>query len=241
MQYVIAKELMENRPETRIILLSVVERDDLDHPAFRYLADPADVIESPLLINRYYLQNVAVLPYRQLNLFAQTLFPAWFGVSTSLRQDYWGTQFDPTYSFRAPSGKIADAYHVMPLYELAAGSAQILRDQGGPWHPHSRWYTLNNPLEQAFTEHLANDAKRDCVEVVMVYLPFYKSPPHNYNQAFYSRFGPLLDAQSLGGDPHDYMDEMHFNRYGVDRASPWLKDALQPYLEPLKNPQPCTK
>jgi hypothetical protein len=241
MQYVIAKELIRNRPETKIILLAAVERDDLDHPAFRYLADAPDVLQAPLIVNRYYLQNAAVLPYRQLNFFTQSLFPQWFNVSHTFRKDYWGTNFDPTNGYRAPSGKFADPSHVMPQDQLEKGSRQVIADQGGVYQPRSRTYLLNNPLEQFYARDTAAMARQHCIETIFVYLPFYKSPAHDYNESFYQSLGPVLDATQFDNDPTLYMDEMHFNRNGVARLSPWLSQSLDPYLAPLLSRAPCPK
>jgi hypothetical protein len=88
LHFLVARELLESHPETRIILLSVVERADLSHPAFRYLADPIDLLRAPFLLNHYYFIDAAFLPYRQLSYFVQTYLPGWFGVSRAFRKDY---------------------------------------------------------------------------------------------------------------------------------------------------------
>ena len=130
LHFLVARELMENHPETRIILLSVVEQADLSHPAFRYLADPIDLLRAPLLLNHYYFLDAAFLPYRQMSYFVQTYLPGWFGVSRTFRKDYVGTGFDTTYSFYLPSGKLVDRYHVMPQDKLEAGSRRIIDGVG---------------------------------------------------------------------------------------------------------------
>ena len=123
LHFLVARDLMENHPETRIILVSVVEQADLSHPAFRYLADPAELLGAPLFLNHYYFLDAAFLPYRQMSYFIQTQFPDWFGVSRTFRKDYLGTAFDTTYSFHLPSGKLVDRFHVMPPEDkLEAGS-----------------------------------------------------------------------------------------------------------------------
>ena len=130
LHYLVARELMENHPETRIILLSVVEKADLTHPAFRYLADPIDVLQAPLLLNHYYFLDAAFLPYRQMSYFVQTHFPAWFGVSRTFRTDYMGTGMDTTHSFYLPSGKLVDRYARDAAREADAGSRQIIEGMG---------------------------------------------------------------------------------------------------------------
>lgn len=235
LHFLVARELLENHPETRIILLSVVERADLSHPAFRYLADPADLLAAPLLVNHYYFLDAAFLPYRQLSYFFQTFFPRWFGLSRTFRKDYAGTDFDTTYSFYLPSGKLVDRYHVMPPDKLEAGFIKVMTGLGGgPWHQPSRWHAWNNPLEDEYSERIVEVAQKHSVETIFVRLPFYKSPPGMYDENFYRSLGPLLDAEGLTTDPHYYGDEGHFNRYGTNLVSPWLDRAIQPYLSPLK-------
>jgi hypothetical protein len=241
LHYLVARELVEKHPETRIILVSVVEQADLTHPAFRYLADVDDLLREPLLINHYYFLDAAFLPYRQMSYFVQTQFPGWFGMSRSFRQDYQGTGFDTTYSFYLPSGKLVNRYTVRPPDKLAADSTQTIEEDGGAWHRQSHWHALNNPLESEYTKRLADAAKKHCVEVVFVHLPFYNTPPNMYDKGFYQGLGPLLDAEQLSKDPHSYQDVLHFNRYGTDLVSEWLKSSIDPYLGPLDNRTPCLR
>ena len=239
LHYLIARELIENHPETKMILVSVVEEADLSHPAFRYFADPGDLVRAPLLVSHYYFPDAAFLPYRQLSYFMQTLFPPWFGVSRSFRSDYAGTNFDTTYSFHLPSGKLVDRYYIQPKEKLDAESQQRIQELGGSWHPPSAWQAANAPLEREYTKRLVSVAKEHCVETVFVRLPFYNSPAHIYDEAFYSGLSPLLDAEQLSGDPHNFQDMGHFNRYGTDLVTPWLKEAISPYLAPLQDPASC--
>jgi hypothetical protein len=241
LHYIIARELIENHPETRVILLSVVERADLSHPAFRYLADVKDLLCAPLLINHFFFLDAAFLPYRQMSYFVQTQFPALFGESRSFRHDYFGTGFDTTKSFYLPSGKLVNRDAVMPVDKLAAGSREMIRDVGGDWHPPTGWDALNNPLEIEYTKRLADDAKRHCVEVVFVRLPFYNSPPNMYDVSFYQSLGPLLDAQELSNDPRFYSDQGHFNRNGTDEVTSWLWSHIDSYLGPFEDRAPCLK
>lgn len=241
LHYLVARELLENHPETRVILLSVVERADLSHPAFRYLADPLDLLRAPLFINHYYFLDSAFLPYRQMSYFIQSLAPTWFGVSRTFRNDYMGTGFDTTYSFYLPSGQLVDRYRVRSQYELDLGSKQFINGLGGPWRKPSRWHTLNNPLESEYTERIVEVAKEHCAETIFVRLPFYKSPLHMYDETFYRNLGPLLDAEQLNGNPHNFGDQGHFNRYGTDLVSTWLNESINPYLGPLRAPISCSK
>jgi hypothetical protein len=241
LHFLVARELLEKHPETRIILLSVVENADLSHPAFRYLADPIDLLRAPLLLNHYYFLDAALLPYRQMSYFVQTEFPGWFGVSRTFRKDYAGTGFDTTYSFHLPSGKLVDRYYVMPQDKLEADYREKIMGLGSTWHQPSRWHALNNPLEEEYTRRIVDVARKHGVETIFVRLPFYKSPPHMYDEAFYRGLGPLLDAEGLTSDPRDFEDGGHFNRSGTNLVSAWLKEAIKPYLGPLETAVSASK
>ena len=236
LHYSVASELLANHPETKLILVSVVERADLSHPAFRYVTDVHDMLHAPLWINHYYLTDVAFLPYRQMSFFVQSCFPSWFGKSDSFRSDYMGTGFDSTQSFRIPGGRLIDRY-LVALPQKLNDEAQTLKSGigtgDGNWVRPSKWYALNAPLEPDYTERLVALAKQHGALVVFVHLPFYSSVPGQYDHTAYERLGPLLDAQQFSNDPHSYADGGHFNRYGIAKISPWLDSAIEPYLHTL--------
>jgi hypothetical protein len=238
LHYIVAKELLDSHPETRLILVSVVERADISHPAFRYVSDVRDVLHAPLWINHYYAIDAAFLPYRQMSFFVQSLFPSWFRESDTSRSDYLGTNFDSTRTFRTPTGRLIDRYLVAPPGKLAQEAAELKSGIGngdGYWIRPSTWYTTNAPLEPEYTARLAALAKQHGAEVVFVHLPFYSSVPGQYDHAAYEQLGPLLDAQQFSDDPHCYADAGHFNRYGIVKVSPWLASAIDPYLDPLRS------
>jgi hypothetical protein len=238
LHYTIAKELLESHPETKIILLSVVERADISHPAFRYVTRVSDVLGAPWRINHYYAIDAAFLPYRQMSDFVQTMFPSWFRKSTSFRADeYRGTNWDSTQTFRIPGGRLIDRYLVASSEKLATGAAEMksgLGSKEGYWVQPSKWYALNAPLEPVYTTRLTEMAKQHGAQVLFVHLPFYSSIPGQYDHAFYEHLGPLLDAQQFSTDAHTYADVGHFNRYGIVKVSPWLASAIDPYLDPLR-------
>jgi hypothetical protein len=238
LHYIIAKELLASHPETKIILLSVVERADITHPAFRYVADTKDVLRAPWFINHYYAVDAAFLPYRQMYYFVQSIFPTWFGKSLALRNDYLGTDWDSTQSFRTPTGRFIDRNLVASPQRLASGSAEMKSGLGngdGYWVQPSSWYALNAPLEPVYATRLAAMATQCGAHVIFVHLPFYSSIPQQYDHAAYERLGPLIDAQQFSTEPHFYADEGHFNRYGIQKVSPWLSSALDPYLDWLRS------
>jgi len=238
LHYIIVKELLESHPETRLILISVVERADISHPAFRYVADTRDILDAPLMISHYYAEDAAYLPYRQMSYFVQSIVPSWFGKSLVMRKDYLGTDFDSTKSFRIPRGRLIDRGLVAPMQKLKNEAAELkagLGNTDGYWVQPSAWYTLNEPLEPEYTARIAALAKQHGAFVVFVHLPFYSSRPWQYDHAAYERLGPLLDAQQFSDDAQFYADGGHFNRFGIEKISPWIASAIDPYLDSLRS------
>jgi hypothetical protein len=235
LHYEIARELIATHPEVKMILLSVEERADISHPGFRYISDVSEVLHAPLWINHYYAVDAAFLPYRQMSFFFQSLFPDWFSVSRTPRKDYLGTDWDSTQNFQIPGGRFLNRYTVAQPDKLEKEAEERRAEvgPGGYWAPPSAWYRLNAPLEPEYTERLVAMAKRNGTTVIFVHMPFYKSIPGEYDHRFYESLGPLLDAQQFCGDPHLFADAAHFNRYGIRKLSPWLEEALTPYLGAL--------
>jgi hypothetical protein len=237
LHYIVAKELLASHPETKLILISVVERADISHPAFRYIADTKDILGAPLVINHYYAADAAFLPYRQMSYFVQSAAPSWFGKSCTFRKDYLGN-WDSTRSFRIPGGRLIDRSLVGPPQKLIQESAELkagLGNADGYWVKPSAWYALNEPLEPEYTANIAALAKQRGALVVFVHLPFYSSKPGQYDHAAYEKLGPLLDAQQFSDNAQFYADGGHFNRYGIEKISPWIASAIDPYLDSLRS------
>ena len=107
--YVIAKRLLEHHPEVKLIILSAIGQMPREgHPAFRNLADARDVVGAPILLNADYANDLAFLPWRQISLFVQGLFPATFGIHDFAGSAYDGPGYDTTASFRTPTGNYVD-------------------------------------------------------------------------------------------------------------------------------------
>ena len=104
--YVTAKRLLADHPEVKLLILSVIEQMPREsHPAFRNLADTGDIIKAPVLVNRAYFTDLAFLPFRQMSLFVQTLFPKAFGLHRHFDPaNYARAAVDSTHSFELPTG-----------------------------------------------------------------------------------------------------------------------------------------
>jgi len=238
LHYLIGEDLLRSRPETRLVLMSLVEPIRRTHPAFRYVADVSDVLGAPLWINYYWLENAAFLPYRQLSFFVQTLFPSWFGVRLAFdRGHYLGTAFDTTHNFRLENGKLVDreahgsraALDAAPTRSSASDSV-LARLTGGN----------DNIIEDTLTARLARDMEGKCSRLLLVHLPTYRGKLGEPDLATNSRAATVLRTPPwVGADWTDYYDSGHLRRSGIDQVSAWLPQALAPHLQTLRQPPVC--
>jgi len=235
--YVIAQELMRAHPETRLVLLSLVEPIRRSHPAFRNIADARTVLTQPMWLNYYWLDNAAFLPYRNLSLFFQSRFPALFGMDAQFNAPRYaqqgGTAFDTTKSFRLDNGALVDR-------ESLKDEAVLDRDWGGGARSApSRLAQLtgadDNIVENGLTAALAQQLHARCTGLVLVHMPIYRADNSAIDIATNERAAPiLLTPPSIGDSWQDFSDPGHLRRSGIDKVTDWLPGALTPYLGPLE-------
>jgi hypothetical protein len=225
--YAIVKRLIAERPELKLIVLSVIEQMPREgHPAFRDLADAEDVLGAPLLLNRDYANDVGVLPFRQISLFAQSLFPRAFGDATALDPSrYPGTEYDSTQTFRLPDGKIVDRDGIQLEGTLAATAAARVRQITRPLLG-ARGADYEFAVERDYTRRIAALAKAHGVSVMFLYLPIYKDHEPVTDQGFYDAIGPTVSPQFIADDYRLYSDYGHLNVYGSRLVAPWLADRI---------------
>ena len=136
--FVIAQDLFRTRPETRLVLVSVVEPIRFSHPAFKNIGDTRDVLAMPMWINYYWLENAAYQPYRNLSLFIQSQFPRLFGVEPGFdRQHYarYGTQFDTSQSFRLDKRRADRSRQAARQGAAGQGRGRAVRSRSVPAGP----------------------------------------------------------------------------------------------------------
>lgn len=224
--YAVAKRLMETQPELKTIVFSVVEEmPRRGHPAFRNLADAGDVVKAPILINFAYAEDVSILPYRQMSLWAQTLAPGLFGVTRTLSPDYAGAGFDPTKTFTLPDGRVVERDAVVPEEYLRAGAEREILSQTPQVLPPA-FVEYEYAPERAYTRQVAELARRHGVRVVFLHLPIYSDTRSVSAAGFYTAYGPILWPNFLAGESTYFSDYGHLNRHGSAQATAWLADQL---------------
>lgn len=225
--FVVAKRLLESRPETRLLVLSVIEQMPRDgHPAFSQIADAHDVIAAPRVFNRDYLADLAHLPFRQISLFTQSTFPAAFGHPEAADLDgYWGDGFDTTASFTTPTGNYVDRDLARTEAEIGPSAAARIQTITPPLLPNSL-ADYEFAVERQYVREIAALAEANGTRILFLYLPIYGHPMPVHGRDFYSDYGEILDAGFLASEPGFYSDYGHFGREGSSVATSWLAEQL---------------
>ncbi|WP_174274571.1 hypothetical protein [Sphingomonas bacterium] len=237
LHWAVADELLANRPELRLLLLSASPEAVLSHPGFRFLGDDRSVAGSPALYNPSYVDNLLTLPYRHLSYFVQGLWPRAFQLSPRFDPAiYRARGFDPTDSFVSATGNFVDRNRQLDPATVdaqrAARAAEMRVDPKLRFLPLDRRYAV----ERHFDRKIARAARDRGVMLGFLRVPVFDAEEHFADPAFYRAIGPVWEASLLGSDPADYMDMAHLNRHGTARLLPWLADRLAPLLAAPEKP-----
>lgn len=219
-QYVIAKHLFASHPEVKLVILSAIEQMPREgHPAFRNIADSVDVVAAPLLINRGYVDDLAYIPFRQMSLFVQTLFPGAFGVHRDFdKPSYRGSEYDTTQSFDTPTGNHVDRDSVIQAETLRPIAAKRIAEITPPILP--PWAAdYEFAVERTYVRRIVELARANRSAVAFLYLPIYSNEGAVRDADFYRARGTLIEARMLAADHRNYSDYGHVNRIGSDRLT----------------------
>jgi hypothetical protein len=230
LHWIVAQELLRNRPEVRLVVLSVGRESQLSHPGFRFLGDDYSIATAPLIFNTYYLQNLLTTPYQHIAYSIQALWPWAFGLSSIFDPEiYRSRSFDPANTFQGPNFFV-DRNQKLNLAQLDAqhvAVARTFRETGL-----ARYFPLDQhyPIERTFVRRIDSLARKDGASLAFLRVPVYGEEELFVDLPFYLRIGPVFEATQLGADPRDYMDAGHLGRSGTAKLTPWLAERLAPLL-----------
>ncbi|QIE56806.1 hypothetical protein G5B40_16000 [Pikeienuella piscinae] len=223
MHWVMARELLETRPETSLVVMSLTETGPRrTHPAFRNLATASDVLTTPALINFDWLNDVAYLPYRQISLAIQSLAPGLFGLKTAFDPStYSGPDLDTTGTITLPGGQVLEREVAPPEPELRAAAKKRIAGASPQMLPD--WAAdYEFVVERAYTRRIARLAAATDTALAFLYLPIYTDHGGVDELGFYEAKGEIYLANQLIDAAALYHDYGHLNRAGADELTRWL-------------------
>jgi hypothetical protein len=234
LHWVIEAQLLAKK-SPRLLVIAVAEKPGrYGHPAFRYVAPAADIIDPAYAGNLSWAGNLFYLPYRQLRLFAARLFPTAFDLPDRFDPTrYAGTSLETTRSFITGDGLRIERNTRVSRAELLAGKA---RYEAGVTPPVLGPGFADHEFgaERTYIRRMVAAAHARGIKVAFVFLPYFEGPAEVQERALYEAAGPLLDAHFLASHDEWFSDVAHLNHDGALVLSDWLAEKLAPML---KEPQ----
>src|SRR5258708_2761083 len=230
LHWIVAQELLGNRPEVRLLVLSAGRESQISHPGFRFLGDDYSIATEPLVYNSYYLQNLLTVPYQHIAYSVQAVWPRAFGLSSAFNPDiYHARSFDPADSFQGPNFFV-DRNKKLDAAQIDAQRAAVARSFGETGF--ARFFPLDQQyaVERTFLRRIDCLAQQKGVRLAFLLVPVYDEENQFVDFPFYGRIGPVIEATQLGADPDNYMDVGHLGRRGTAKLTPWLAERLAPLL-----------
>jgi hypothetical protein len=226
MHYAITKELLEHR-KVKLLVVEMTEAEDrTPHPDFVFLADPLDIIGAPMLINLRYLSDLARLPGRQFDLFAQTIQENLkLGTPDFVPPPYQGPNLDGAQFMVDISGR---RHYFLQEHSFAQMEA-LRREQDARETPEvlpPRWNWLEYRYPRLYIARILDLAARHGTKVVFLYIPRYGGParPQPYQQ-YAQRIG-LINPAAQMQDFRLYDDAVHANWHGAMVLTDYVAKAL---------------
>ena len=230
LQYVLAREVLRTRP-VKLLVIEVQEGESRSlHPAFGSLADAADVIDAPALINTGYLSNLAQLPTRQLRLFIHSLLPGVFGEHSRFDAgSYAGAHWDDTYSEHSIPGQsepFTPRLGSHTPYEMEQQRARANRIAAGKLALPGPLKPLETRANLLYLKWTLEAAEQAHVPVRFLYMPNFATAALPEFRDVYAARGPIWFPQDVYQHPDWWLDLGHLNHAGAQALSDWLGAAL---------------
>jgi len=226
--YAIVREMFRAGRRPKLLVIGITERPShFGHPAFKYLADPSDVLDSLYLVNLNYFSNLQYLPFRQMKLAAMSAFPTSFGTSPRFDPDLYYTyrDFDLARSPRLFDGTPFDRERKVPRATLLKAAASYEGGAAKPILP-SVLADLEFGDETFYIPKIVKLANDYGTKVGFVYIPRFRGPPKSLYEAFYAHYGPVFDASFITDSNQLFFEMPHLNRNGALVVTDWLTDRI---------------
>ncbi|UAJ11548.1 hypothetical protein [Polymorphobacter megasporae] len=230
LEWAVADELFKVKHPKLLIILVNETPHRWGHPGFKYIAPAAAVAWPPQPFLHNSLYDITYLPFRQLRLFAASLFPETFGLRTRFDPArYASLPTDFTTSQVMADGKLIDMDVVHSADDLRAEARAFAATQKP-----SRIPPLLTPITDAddpvYLGAIARLAAAHGTRVMFVFLPEFGGSTVIEGRGFYTHFGPVEDYGDLSRDPSLFQSFSHLNRKGALIASDRIAAAAAPLL-----------
>lgn len=233
MNYIVAEQVFATK-SPKLVVLGVIEKPArFGHPAFKYIADLADVAAPGYLADFNYFSDLIYLPFRQLRLFAANLLPQASGLTKTFdRSKYLGPSIDTTGNVVLPDGTIKDGENPGMQAEIMRGVRKLEAGMHPPILP-EKLADLEFGDERHYVRAIAELAAAHGAKVAFLSLPYHTGPDTVQERKLYESYGPVWNAGFVSPHIEWYSDYGHLDRKGASVVTDWLVDRVVDQLNPL--------
>jgi hypothetical protein len=229
LHWLIARELLENRPP-RLLVIEIFENETRKaHPYFADIATTRDIFTAPKLINTNYVEDLIRLPWRQLSLAIQSLFPAAFGLQTGFDPAHYdGSNVDNTRVVNVNRTALTpprDRALSRERLEAAADRARKAKDLSKLG---ARFADYEYAMPIRYLGNILALAREKHVPVRFLYLTGYGRPKRPVTLPGLGDGYPRYHVDDVLADPTIWYDSQHLNARGAGILSQRLAGLIAP-------------
>jgi hypothetical protein len=228
LHWILAREAMELRAP-KLLIIEIQENESRAmHPAFPFLANAADIVAAPAIINTSYFDDLVRLPLRQMMGFAKASAPGLFGVRTQFDPRlYRGSHWDDTYSEKGsiehPMSQPVPRTAIHTTAELEKERVHLQALEGATRKLPAPFRQVEYRASLLYLEKTVQFAREKGIQVRFLYMPTFRGKSSAEFHDFYERLAPVWQMPSqISGSQEMWLDIGHLNTMGADSISKWL-------------------
>ncbi len=217
LHYLIARDLFAKKPPKYLFVEVSTHLATNSHFHFPYLAEPADVLAPPLVLNQDYLGDIGDFTWNRLIYQRENLL--------GIQREFNDFLDDPRHSFmEVANDMVADSAKMARKAKSRSVEFKAAIPTGmGGW-----WYQMTSNYPQKYYKRIYELAQDHQTKVFFLYLPVYGAagiPPREID--FYAEMGDvLIPPDSVFSNPGWHMDDSHLNQIGAGKFSDWLTNTV---------------
>ncbi len=232
LEWAVVDELFKVKQPKLLIISINEEYNRWGHPGFKYVAPSAAVAWPPAPFLHNSLYDITYLPYRQMRLFAASLFPDFFGLRTAFDPARYATlPTDYTTTQTMADGVVIDMQVPRTPDFLRAERREFEATRKPSVVPEFA-QPITDADSPVYLTQIARLAAAHGTKIIFVYLPQFEASPVIEGRDFYSRLGAVESYADLARDPGMYQSFAHLNHAGAMIASDRVAAAAARLLPP---------
>ncbi len=228
LHWILARELLRSRRVNTLVLEVFENETRKAHPLFSHVADERDIFGAPLLVNVGYLPDAVRLPYRQLSLWFESLFPEDFGLRRRFDpRNYDGSTVDNTRVVNARGIALTPPRDKIEALDALKAEARSNARKKNLHMMGARFERYEYAVPRTYVNDILDLARQRGTKVVFLYLPGYGQPAQPVDMRLYAGH-EMLSANDILKRTDYWYDVHHLNAAGASVLSQRLGQLLAP-------------